>query len=902
MSVPARPPAPAPESPLIEFPASSTALFPLLEFPSTPPSSSLPEFPATPVAPPAPAPVAAAPPSPAHAAPPRVARASAAHPVPQTPAAHETAGGEITGTVALTPGTLAALGLQVPTPAGGAAPAAPAPDTHFPPAAPVPDNFPPAAPAPVKPAAAPAPVAPSPVAPLPVAPSPVAPPPVAPSPVASVAKPAPAAPAPAAPAVPAAAKPATPAVAKPAATPAVAGAKPAAPAPEGAAVPAHPGAPAAAAKPGAPAAEKAHAEPQHFPEVVVELFPGDESLSPRALRALSMFRREPRDDTFEQWLKKAEDWLDDRPGALVLRRFSAEELVCEEGEAGWTAFYILTTEEMHALRASQISETAAALPMAAGIRRATLEASLAGWRREQAKLEERLARLREAAATLQSTFPEHAKKRPSELWALADEEQLRGASTKAAALRGAAAQAIAATVSLSSVEEPAAPAGFLERLMKKSKKDAYKDTRSIPIDGPADLDRSSRKGVMFEGELFGEMTCRFRTPRSASVQTTRDVYMLELLPHVFEKLLDDLPVRKGVKGRDPSPLKAFLDQIYKERTLATQLRNHPVFGGLPPEASAEFARELKPGADFPEFDAGQTIFKQGDVADALYVVRVGVVRVEQAGVVLAYKGRGEVIGEMGVLENKPRTATCIAYAHPTQTKGKTRVSLVRITKEVFDRVLRKHVQPRVEALVAERRAQRDASRGRALDIRGPLEDLGIPQGERLMLIDLDRCTRCDECVKACASTHADGRSRLFREGPVFERFLVPASCRQCRDPVCTIGCPVGAIHKGDKGNIVIESWCVGCELCSNSCPYGSIVMHDRRPEEQPPPGTRVLKPLIANVCDQCQTSNGGTPSCVYACPHGAALRVDALEFMDLRQKALELRQNNLAARAPGAKV
>ena len=34
-----------------------------------------------------------------------------------------------------------------------------------------------------------------------------------------------------------------------------------------------------------------------------------------------------------------------------------------------------------------------------------------------------------------------------------------------------------------------------------------------------------------------------------------------------------------------------------------------------------------------------------------------------------------------------------------------------------------------------------------------------------MLIDLDRCTRCDECVRACANTHDDGHSRLFLVGP-----------------------------------------------------------------------------------------------------------------------------------------
>ena len=74
-------------------------------------------------------------------------------------------------------------------------------------------------------------------------------------------------------------------------------------------------------------------------------------------------------------------------------------------------------------------------------------------------------------------------------------------------------------------------------------------------------------------------------------------------------------------------------------------------------------------------------------------------------------------------------------------------------------------------------------------------------------------------------------------------------------------------------------------------------MHERRKEEQPPPGTRVLKPLIANVCDQCNTLAGGTPSCVYACPHGAALRVDAVEFIAERQRSLAAK---VAVKAPQA--
>jgi ferredoxin len=37
-------------------------------------------------------------------------------------------------------------------------------------------------------------------------------------------------------------------------------------------------------------------------------------------------------------------------------------------------------------------------------------------------------------------------------------------------------------------------------------------------------------------------------------------------------------------------------------------------------------------------------------------------------------------------------------------------------------------------------------------------------GTATMVIDLDRCTRCDDCVRACASTH-DNNPRFLRHGP-----------------------------------------------------------------------------------------------------------------------------------------
>ncbi len=165
---------------------------------------------------------------------------------------------------------------------------------------------------------------------------------------------------------------------------------------------------------------------------------------------------------------------------------------------------------------------------------------------------------------------------------------------------------------------------------------------------------------------------------------------------------------------------------------------------------------------------------------------------------------------------------------------------------------------------------------------GDLVHAGLFQGQNLLVLELNRCTRCQECVKACAESHG-GVTRLVLEGNRFAE--LPGAQRaagHCHDPMCLVGCPVDAIHRkpanpNSSGGanslaIVIEDHCIGCSLCSKNCPYGSIHMH-QLPEGQ----RKATAKQKATNCDLCESLDGN-PRCVHNCPHDAAMRMTGESF------------------------
>jgi CRP-like cAMP-binding protein/Fe-S-cluster-containing hydrogenase component 2/ferredoxin len=386
------------------------------------------------------------------------------------------------------------------------------------------------------------------------------------------------------------------------------------------------------------------------------------------------------------------------------------------------------------------------------------------------------------------------------------------------------------------------------------------DQNWIHIDAPMDLSYDNPIALLGPGDLCGEMTCMSLYPRSATIQAETDCTMLEMLRNV----LDIMQRNKTFRAQ--------LDRSYRERALDSHLRAVPVFADL----TDEFIDSLRQKVELLRFTPGQVICRQGDNADSFYLVRIGFVKVSQAHpggeMILAYLSRGEYFGEIGLLRGEVRTATCTALDH---------VEVVRISAEDFSSMTKQfpEVRRKLEA-VEKSRLQMDRERLSVISST-PLQSFltqGLMEAQSLLLLDLDSCTRCDACVRACADAH-DGVTRLVREGLRFDHYLVATSCRQCRDPLCMVGCPVGSIRRRNSLEVIIEDWCIGCGLCAENCPYGNINMHPFNVFESVPGISGKKQAMVkqkATSCDLC--SEFAEPSCVYACPHDAAHRVDPGKF------------------------
>lgn len=135
-------------------------------------------------------------------------------------------------------------------------------------------------------------------------------------------------------------------------------------------------------------------------------------------------------------------------------------------------------------------------------------------------------------------------------------------------------------------------------------------------------------------------------------------------------------------------------------------------------------------------------------------------------------------------------------------------------------------------------------------------------GQKGFYLDMTTCIGCKTCQIACADKNNLEAGILFRkvyeaEGGSYPKpwaYAFSISCNHCAKPKCVENCPTGALSKREDGIVTHDkATCIGCRLCTWSCPYGAPKY--------------IEKAGKVGKCDFCADllAKGENPACVDAC-------------------------------------
>ncbi|MEE9275692.1 MAG: cyclic nucleotide-binding domain-containing protein [bacterium] len=120
---------------------------------------------------------------------------------------------------------------------------------------------------------------------------------------------------------------------------------------------------------------------------------------------------------------------------------------------------------------------------------------------------------------------------------------------------------------------------------------------------------------------------------------------------------DRTPAESGASGRVPTPGRVTREKGEGGNVLVAQLRRKYEF-------FAEMTdREILAFLEMSErrlFEEGEEILRRGDSGSDFYLIIFGEVRIRAGDQELSFLDPGECFGEMGALQEKPRSATVIA--------------------------------------------------------------------------------------------------------------------------------------------------------------------------------------------------------------------------------------------------
>jgi Fe-S-cluster-containing dehydrogenase component len=388
------------------------------------------------------------------------------------------------------------------------------------------------------------------------------------------------------------------------------------------------------------------------------------------------------------------------------------------------------------------------------------------------------------------------------------------------------------------------------------------------------------------GDLFGEEAALHSHHRHWEAVASEVSEIAEIPVVVFRRAV----VRSGVEQGAERELR------WLQRTAMRDLLQTMAFTRSLPEEEIDHVLD---SLTIKSFVRSERIYTYGDRAEDCYLLADGLVQLqvedESESYVQAYLRTGDFFGEEELLRGENRPLTAVSMGH---------TRLVCMPSKVFRGLSDRHpgLVKRLRR-IASQRAEHQQEVVQELEQRSTqhvFKDLYRMQMARSMLvIDQNSCVRCGHCSWTCSELY--GVSRLVRRGDKIVTKLaivadpqekmkslsLPNSCQHCKNPLCMLDCPTGAIGRDPKGEVFIrENLCTGCGNCAKGCPWGNIQMAPRTASSAPiqiaSDGYRVtLSEEVAVKCELCPTFE--EPACVQSCPTSAIVRVEPMQdFEELR--------------------
>ena len=166
------------------------------------------------------------------------------------------------------------------------------------------------------------------------------------------------------------------------------------------------------------------------------------------------------------------------------------------------------------------------------------------------------------------------------------------------------------------------------------------------------------------GEGFGELALLHDNLRSATIRCVDKVTLWGIDRQMFRKVIEEMNTQIYEQNRE------FLEKVTLLQPLSSTQKD-------------SLAASLVPH----KFTAGQKIINEGEVGQQLFIIKEGEVVVYKGNSKILTKTKGDYLGEGALLNNAPRSATCVASGD---------VKCVSLSRDTLQKVLNNQLQDIIE--------------------------------------------------------------------------------------------------------------------------------------------------------------------------------------------------------------